>query len=1305
MLMVIVICAIGALSSAGVSAADWTMWRCDAQRTAYTPEELPETLHLQWVLDLPEPEACWPPEQIRLQFDVSYEPIAAGGMLFVPSMVRDSVTAYDAKTGEEAWRFYADGPVRFAPIYWKGKVYFASDDSCLYCLNALDGALIWRFRGAPADYRVLGNERLVSAWPARGAPVLSDGTVYFAASIWPFMGTFYYAIDAETGDVIWENSGSGSDYVLQPHSSPAFAGVAPQGYLAVAGDVLVVPGGRSVPAGYDRRTGRFLYHHADTKDGEYAFFVGGDYVFNQGRMARASDGGHVRHVDASIIMGNTAVGVDGEGNIRATALEPEVREKINRKGETEKERYFPTGWVLPGDATPRRVFIGAGSRLYIGNGEGFIAAVDLPEDIAAEEDKPATVADRVSWATEVDGKPWTMLAAEGRLFVVTRSGRIYCFGRDDVAPRGLETGPVTVKRRKRDPFTSRRVRRILEATGVRDGYCVVAGLGDGKLIEDIVTRTDFHVIGLDPDAERVNGLRRRFDDAGIYGKRVSLLPGHIEMMSMAPYFADAVIVTDGVPAEEVERHRLAERVFHILRPYGGIACLLAEGKDGPGLARAIESKSLPGCEVKDEGDMVLLRRKGPLPGSAPWTHQYGDVANTVCSKDSLVKPPLALLWFGGPSHVDVLPRHGHGPCQQVIGGRLFIEGINVFSARDVYTGRVLWKKELPELNTFGMYYNETFNPDPYDRSYNQVHIPGANLYGSNFVATEDRVYLIQGATCLVLDAVTGETLAEWTLPEKDGIGAPKWGHLGVFGDRLIAGVAPYEVVKKGEKTEIIPNNRYSAASKYLVVMDRRSGEVLWEREAEYNFRHNTIVAGSGKVFCIDGMSDFRLDLMKRRGVEFDENRRILALDLTTGEELWSAENAFGTWLGYSKEYDTLIEGGSRAGDRAGDEVGEGMAARRGEDGTPLWRIGEAYSGPPILHHEKIITQTGGGNTGAPPAKVFDITTGKRVMTTHPLTGEDIPFEWVRFKGCNTAVAGEHILTFRSASACYADLDSGAGTASIGGFKSGCTSNLVPADGVLNAPDYTRTCTCSYQNQTSLALVHAGGDYPWPDVEGWSFDALPVPGEPAAVERVGINFGAPGNRYDKDGTLWLECPSVGGPSPEIPVSLEAAGGRLFRSHMSEVGESGDDALDELRWVAASGIEGVTRVVIRPFLQPGDPAGNRDIAGFERNAGTDDLPRGRAGTRGSYENSRDYMVKLIFSENGGLGPGDRIFDIRIQGERVREGFDVAAAAAGTRRPVGIVFEGVPVKDELCIDLIPAEPDTERLPVLSGIEIRAQ
>src|SRR5207245_1381732 len=104
----------------------------------------------------------------------------------VPSSRTDSVVAFDLDTGTEKWSFHTDGPVQFAPAVWRDTVYFVSDDGYLYCVDAERGALRWKFRGGPSDRKILGNDRLIATWPARGAPVVADGTVYFAAGIWPF---------------------------------------------------------------------------------------------------------------------------------------------------------------------------------------------------------------------------------------------------------------------------------------------------------------------------------------------------------------------------------------------------------------------------------------------------------------------------------------------------------------------------------------------------------------------------------------------------------------------------------------------------------------------------------------------------------------------------------------------------------------------------------------------------------------------------------------------------------------------------------------------------------------------------------------------------------------------------------------------------------------------------------------------------------------------------------------------------------------------------------------------------------------
>ena len=42
------------------------------------------------------------------------------------------------------------------------------------------------------------------------------------------------------------------------------------------------------------------------------------------------------------------------------------------------------------------------------------------------------------------------------------------------------------------------------------------------------------------------------------------------------------------------------------------------------------------------------------------------------------------------------------------------------------------------------YYDKTYEDTPLDPKYNQVHIPGANGRGTNYVVTDDRVYIVEG---------------------------------------------------------------------------------------------------------------------------------------------------------------------------------------------------------------------------------------------------------------------------------------------------------------------------------------------------------------------------------------------------------------------------------------------------------------------------------------------------------------------------------------------------------------------------------
>ncbi len=1191
------------LTAAPTPAADWPAWRCDAHRSAETAA-LPAELHLQWQRRLPAPRAAWPESQHKLQFDASYEPVAAGGRLFVPSMVRDSVTAYSLATGERLWRFYADGPVRFAPVAAGRSLYVVTDAGRLICLSQEDGTVRWAFDGAPDGRKVLGNDRLVSMWPARGAPVVADGAVYFAAGIWPFMGTFLYAVDADTGRELWCNSAAGTVWMRQPHKGAvSFAALAPQGYLALAGERLVVPCGRATPAVFDRETGRMLSFNFEKRLGGYAVAARGEAYVNSGSVF-ALDGGRVlRPFPATIVTDELMIGVIGK---RLIGREPAGKLKTRFRA-----------------AVPfARAELKAGGRIFGCDGAK-IAAVELP---AADAETARAV-----WQAEAPAPVWRMLAADGRLLVVTVAGDLLCYGAAAGEARRYPAPPEAPAAGEDAP--GRPGRRT---------YTVIFGAaGRGQAVRSALADPGCHVLAVDPDPSKVRALREEMDAAGLYGRRIAALVGDAATLRLPRYFAHRVLLAPAEAARAPGDAELAGRVFSWLRPYGGRAEL---GGADAARVEAVAAMKLPGSGVEavgsGEAQRLVLIRRGPLPGSAPWTHQYADATNSVIGADDRVRAPLGLLWFGGPPNDDILPRHGHGPSPQVAGGRLVIEGPDILRAVDVYTGALLWQRRLPRI---GEYHDNT------------DHQPGAGGIGGNYVTLADAVYVAYGKVGLRLDPCTGETVREFALPEIDGA-RPHWGYIGVSGDVLLAGAAPLDVRgkydRRGRKllgVTVADNARYGVASTHLVAMDRHSGKVLWQRRAERNFRHNAIVAGAGKVFCLDRISDQRREFLKRRGRQTDAGGELLALELATGKVLWRVErDIFGTWLGYSRRHDVLLQAGSRFRDREPDEAGRGMAAYRGADGRLLWQdLKVAYGGPPMLWGERIICQ----------GPAFELLTGKPARRVSAVTGAEHAWDFQRTYGCNTAIGSRHLLTFRSGAAGYYDLLRDGGTGNFGGFKSSCTSNLIAADGVLSAPDYTRTCTCAYQNQASLALV------PMPDAETWTFSSYGYDGKP--VRRVGLNFGAPGDRRTDGGTLWLDCPSVGGRSPDVPVRMQPKAPATFRHHSLRLHGGA------LPWVAGSGVEGVRRITVSLGKDAGEAA---------------------------------YTVRLVFAEmNEAVEPGERVFDVALNGRKALEAFDPVAAAGGARRGVVREVRDIPGEGELTVELTAAPG---KLPAtLSGLEIIRQ
>lgn len=1229
--------------------SDWPMWRYEPGRQAYAEISLPDNPSLLWTRQMEEPKRAWPfqledyytsgnPDQVgKLSFDISYEPVIGGGRLFVPSMVSDRLTAYSAESGEELWRYYAGGPLRFAPLYDSGRVYFISDDGYLYCLEAATGELVWNFHGSYSSRMVLGNERVISMWPARGGPVMSDGIIYFAAGVMPFEGTFIHAVDAESGISIWTNSTTGTIWNLHQHGGAySFGGPSPQGYLAVSGDKLIVPGGRTPPAVFDLATGELLYFNQASGmvgkgAGGYRAFASDSWFFNHGMLYALEDGAQFGHVPGDIITKDAFIGVSGKNIVahksELKTMETEIDDRLER-GAIAKQYELQELWKVEVDNVDRIHFMTKSFFVASKNGGGTASIISADADGRPGE---------VIWEHDIDGEIWSMLAGEGKLYVVTREGKVYCFATGDTTPVrhfALETVDY-----RPGAEAERLAGSIIRSAGITGGYGMICGGGDSDLIRSLVDNSSMHFVIAEPDRKKADMLRRRFDNEGIYGKRVAVLNDSQARAAFLPYIYDLVVFNGSNYTDNQ-----VKTVFHSLRPYGGAACFTGAGT---GFAEIFNTLGLENGVLQMEDDYALVTRAGALPGSAQWTHQYGGASNRTYSDDNLVKPPLGTLWFGGPSNHNALPRHHNGPIPQVAGGRLLILGLETLSARCVYTGRELWIREIPGIG-------HPFTDLELEERFwagNEVYMsnhPGANFIGSPYVSLEDMVYVIYKDRLMSLDAATGEIIVEFRLPEIPDLEISEFGHLMVAGDYLITTVNP-QVFDEGQpgKTE----NWNATSSTLLLVMDRHSGDILWTRKADKGFRHNAIVAGDDRVFMVDGLSEGVIELFQRRGTSVIPGSELLALDLKTGRELWSSkEKIFGTWLGYYEDKDILLQGG-RSGQRGApaDEPRERLLAHNGLTGEIIWENTSGYTGPLGLHPDMIIS-------GRPGELAFNPYTGNNILQEHPITGEVYNWNWHKYYGCGTMNSSKYLIMFRSGTSGYTDLLNFGGTSNFGGFRSGCTNSMVAADGILNAPDYTRTCTCSYPLQTSVGLVHL----PDAGIEVWALNRLES--ESGAIRSLGINFGGQGNRKEND-VMWLEYPKVYAAGPDLPVKIESNSHTWFRNHATWIENTGG----EYDWVASYGVKGITSMSVD--LMP------------------EDSPV-----------EQYYTVTLYFAEPEDLSAGERVFDVLIQGDKVLENLDIANEAGGSRRILKKEFNRVKVGKTLSIGF------TNKInsAVISGVEI---
>lgn len=81
---------------------------------------------------------------------------------------------------------------------------------------------------------------------------------------------------------------------------------------------------------------------------------------------------------------------------------------------------------------------------------------------------------------------------------------------------------------------------------------------------------------------------------------------------------------------------------------------------------------------------------------------------------------------------------------------------------------------------------------------------------------------------------------------------------------------------------------------------------------------------------------------------------------------------------------------------------------------------------------------------------------------------------------------------------------------------------------------------------------------------------------------------------------------------------------------------------------------------------------------------------------------YQVALHFAETAGLAAGERIFDVKIQGDKVIDNLDIAQEAGGNNIALVKAFSGIEASGQMTIELI---PQSGAAPLLNAVEIREE
>ena len=372
---------------------------------------------------------------------------------------------------------------------------------------------------------------------------------------------------------------------------------------------------------------------------------------------------------------------------------------------------------------------------------------------------------------------------------------------------------------------------ILDASGVKAGFCVHVGSSDGSLIAKLAKQSKLLVHGLALDSASVGKARQQIQSEGIYGQAsVELLRG--KALPYADNLVNLLIVED-LPSAQGAGITLKEMV-RVVCPNGTI---LVRGKSAGDLKKELTKHAISSLKPSSNGTWTRVTKPRPSE-MGEWNHPNGGPGGNMVSEDSILEPPTGLRWIAGPTWPRG-PRKRHITSTVSGDGRLFHVTVDVYSnlavplgktkwyivARDAFNGLHLWKHPFEGMGGFPRGYKA--------QEYHKETMPP-------LVAVGNKLYTAGEKTVQVLDPATGKLIRQ----SEELEGPP-------------------------DTIAYVDGHLLAVTHHHVYSIDPATGKIKWKAPGDAN----DFVAGDGSAFFLDVKSH-------------PKPYELVSLDLETGRERW-----------------------------------------------------------------------------------------------------------------------------------------------------------------------------------------------------------------------------------------------------------------------------------------------------------------------------------------------------------------------------------------------------------------------------------